>query len=399
MRILQCLTSIDPALGGSVEATRQVAVGLASQGLDVDVLSVADIEQHWLESWPIQVHALAEARSYYCYSKRLVPWLRAHSHEYDAVVVNGVWRYTDYGVWQALRGGKTPYFLFTHGMLDPWFQRAYPFKHLKKSVYWRLAEHKVLQDARAVCFTSEEERILARSSFRPYACREHVTGFGIYPPPSQSAIQLREFYGRYPGLAGKRVVLSLGRIHRKKGVDLLVAAFAALCHSDDALHLVIAGPDDDGWRPKLEGIAAQSGVNHRITWTGQLQGDAKWGAFRGADVFILPSHSENYGIVVAEALACGLPVLVSNKVNTWREIEACGAGLIQPDDLPGTVQLLKQWLALSDAARNQMRLRAKQCFADRFSMGMFLQRFVAFLASELNNANGDAIEVSKKASA
>ncbi|MFN6996501.1 MAG: glycosyltransferase, partial [Aquincola tertiaricarbonis] len=103
-------------------------------------------------------------------------------------------------------------------------------------------------------------------------------------------------------------------------------------------------------------------------WPGMLQGDLKWGAFHAAEAFVLPSHQENFGIAVAEALGCGVPVLISDKVNIWREIEADGAGLVAPDTAEGTAQLLQRWLALSSAERAAMRDRARGCFAQRFTV-------------------------------
>lgn len=99
-----------------------------------------------------------------------------------------------------------------------------------------------------------------------------------------------------------------------------------------------------------------------------LGGDVKWGAFTAAEAFVLPSHQENFGIAVAEALACGTPVLISNKINIWREIEADGAGLVENDDLAGTASLLKRWVAIPDGSRQTMRENARTCFANRFEI-------------------------------
>ena len=97
-------------------------------------------------------------------------------------------------------------------------------------------------------------------------------------------------------------------------------------------------------------------------------GDLKWGAYRVAEVFMLPSHQENFGIVVAEALACGVPVLISDKVNIWREIRSAGAGLVAEDNLEGTLSLLQTWLDISDQKRQQMRRDAQVCFESNFEM-------------------------------
>jgi glycosyltransferase involved in cell wall biosynthesis len=110
------------------------------------------------------------------------------------------------------------------------------------------------------------------------------------------------------------------------------------------------------------------GVGDRITWTGMLSGDLKWGAFYSAEVFVLPSHTESFGVVVAEALACGLPVLVSNKVKIWREITIVGAGLAEDDTYEGTVSLLEQWLALPNTEQREMAQRARDCFLQNYEV-------------------------------
>jgi glycosyltransferase involved in cell wall biosynthesis len=257
-------------------------------------------------------------------------------------------------------------------MLDPWFKRAYPLKHLKKWLYWPWGEYRVLRKAAAVCFTCEEERRLARESFWLYRCRERVVAYGTAAPSGPPELQRRTFFERFPETRGKRLVLFLGRIHPKKACDLLIQAFAHARKlagvSSWPLHLVMAGPDSTGWSAQLKALAASLGLSENITWTGMLTGDIKLGALRSADVFVLPSHQENFGIAVAEALACGVPVLISNKVNIWREVQRDGAGLVEPDDLRGTMRLLKGWYSLKSDEQMAFRTSALKCFDARFEI-------------------------------
>ena len=133
-------------------------------------------------------------------------------------------------------------------------------------------------------------------------------------------------------------------------------------------HLVMAGPADNSYGRELQqATAGHQGESH-MTWTGMLSGDLKWGAFHASEAFVLPSHQENFGIAVAEALACGVPVLISNKVNIWREIEEDGAGLVESDDLEGTVRLLQRWIGLGATARAALQEEAVRCFESRFEM-------------------------------
>jgi glycosyltransferase involved in cell wall biosynthesis len=277
---------------------------------------------------------------------------------------------------------KIPYFVFTHGMLDPWFKYTYPLKHIKKWIYWPWAEYRVLRDASAVLFTSEEERLLARQSFWLYKVKEKVVSYGTKNPPMNKD-QLREvFFQIYPQLREKRLFLFLSRIHQKKGCDLLIEAFAKVVPFDRSLHLLMAGPANIDLQQALMAQAERLGISQHITWLGMLQGDLKWGAFYSSEVFVLPSHQENFGIAVAEALACSLPVLISNKVNIWREIETDGAGIVNADTVAGTESSLQTWLSKSVAERSKMATQAKTTFDNRFTVEAMSKSLIEVIKSK-----------------
>jgi glycosyltransferase involved in cell wall biosynthesis len=351
-----------------LEGVRQRGIHLQQDGHTVEIVTSDDPKESFVKEFPLPVHALGPSSSGYGYNGKLVPWLKENASRFDAVIVNGLWQYHSFGAWRALRNAGVPYFVFTHGMLDPWFKRTYPLKHLKKWIYWPLAEYRVLRDAQAVLFTSEEERLLARKSFWLYRANEHVIAYGTTPPPNDAA-QLREgFLAANPELRGRRVLLFLSRIHVKKGCDLLIRALAGFAATQPALHLVVAGPDQTGWVEALQQLARRLGVSDRVTWPGMLRGDMKWGAFYAAEAFILPSHQENFGIAVAEALGCGRPVLISDKVNIWREVQSHGAGIVAPDTEEGTLKLLQEWLSLTSDQRSTMGRNARALFEERFTV-------------------------------
>jgi glycosyltransferase involved in cell wall biosynthesis len=110
-----------------------------------------------------------------------------------------------------------------------------------------------------------------------------------------------------------------------------------------------------------------------------LSGDLKWGAYHCADAFILPSHQENFGIVVAEALSCNLPVLISNKVNIWREIENDSAGLIADDTLEGCNQLVQEWQQLSETEKDTYSVKARECFLNNFEINKAAESLISAL--------------------
>lgn len=379
MKILHVISSVDPKGGGPIEGLTQLAAVNRKNGIEVNICSLDSPDAEWVKNSITKVYALGPALGKYGYNKQLVPWLKIHAHEYDAVIVNGLWQYVGFAVWRALSGTATPYYVFCHGMLDPWFKHTYPLKHLKKWLYWPWAEYRVLRDARRVIFTCEDERLLAKESFWLYKANEAVTAYGVANPPANGDALAAKFLAQYPQLKGKRLALYLSRIHVKKGCDLLIAAFAKVAKQDENLHLVLAGPDQIGWVPKLQAQAEKLGIAHRITWPGMLQGDMKWGAFYAAEVFCLPSHQENFGIVVAEALACGKPVLISNKVNIWREIEADGAGLVAEDTQAGTDEILQRWLTMSKESFATMQAKTVPCFENRFHVNRAAKRLLEII--------------------
>jgi hypothetical protein len=140
VRLLRCIPSLDPALGGVQEAVRQACVGLPELGHSVEVACLDAPNTPWLYDFPAEVHALGPAKMFYGYSSRFVRWLRTHAGEYDTVIIEGLWQFSSWGSWLALRRSEIPYFIYPHGMLDPWFKNKYPLKHVKKWIYWLLAE-------------------------------------------------------------------------------------------------------------------------------------------------------------------------------------------------------------------------------------------------------------------
>ena len=384
MRILNVIHSVDPVRGGPGEGLRQMVQATRRIDHVQEVLTLDGPDAAWVRSFPGRIHAIGPVRSVYGYNRAIDPWLAANGARYDALIVHGLWQYHGLAVRRAARVLGKPYFVYPHGMLDPWFKRHYPLKHLKKWLYWPWGDYRVTRDAQAVLFTAEEERTLARQSFAPlYKVREAVVGYGLSPGREAAGASAAQFLAAFPQAQGARLVLFLGRLHVKKGCDLLIEAFAQVASRDPALKLVMAGPDLVGVRPSLEQLAQRLGVADRILWTGMLEGPAKWSALRAAEVFVLPSHQENFGIAVAEALAAGVPVLVSTKVNIWREIVAAGAGFAEEDTGPGTLALLERWLSLDADGRAAVARRAAPCFESNFHVDSAARRLTSRLDDEL----------------
>lgn len=378
LKILQLVDTLDPKVGGVATAVLDLSRGLARRGHKIDIVVLDDPGAPWLANIGLPGQALGVGLTSYRYSPKLLPWLKKHGGDYDRVIVNGIWQYLSFAAWRRYAGSAVPYFVFPHGMLDPWFKETFPLKHLKKWLYWPWAEYRVLRDAAAVIFTSEEECLLARKSFWLYSAREKISPLGVETPPTASAEVRDKFFERYPELRDKRVLLFLGRLHPKKGCDILIDAFAQV--ADDSVALVLAGPDQVGWQAELQQRAEQLKVSTRVIFPGMLQGEMKRAALAAADAFVLPSHQENFGMAVVECLAAGLPVLISNRINIWREIDQDRAGYVEPDDFSGTTRLLQRWIGAPESVRADMRANAWRCFVQHFEISKAVDSLLEVLS-------------------
>jgi len=367
MRILHVISTVDPKKGGPSEGIRQRGKYLKSMGHDVEVLSADEPNAAFLRQSPIRVHAVGPGKGALARTPKLMEWLLKHGKEYDAIIANGIWQSPSLVVRKAAKKLGRPYWVFPHGMLDPYFNRESRLKALKKQIFW-IWQYPVLRDATAVLFTCEEERRLAREAFKPYSVTEYVVKYGTAGPEGDPEAHKAAFAAAFPQLADKPFLLFLSRIHPKKGVDMLLKAFREQANKRPDLHIVLAGPVEDAYRKEMDALVPEPALRSRIHWVGMLSGDVKWGAFRHAEAFVLPSHQENFGIAIVEALACGLPALITNRVNIWREIEADGAGFVEDDTDAGIANLLRRWIAIPSAGRQAMSEKALYSYNERFTV-------------------------------
>jgi glycosyltransferase involved in cell wall biosynthesis len=382
MKILHLTNSMNPDFGGLSAYLRALVPALIDQGHPSEIVSFDPPDAGYLTALGLPVTALGPVRPGFGYAPRLLPWLREAAARFDVVIVHGLWQYHGPGALRAFPRGTGPrLFVFPHGMLDPWFNRTYPLKHLRKWVFWWLSQRRVLVGAEAVLFTCEEERRLARLSFPLSTYRECVVTFGTAAPAGDARTQIEALYSRHPEMRCRPYWLFLGRITPKKGVDLLIDAYAALAATHPTLpRLVIAGPcKEPEYLQEMQARAAAVCPGGSVLWPGMLTGEVKWGALRAAEVFVLPSHQENFGIAVVEALACGTPVLVSDQVNIWREIVGDGAGLTEMDTPEGVLTLLTRWWKLDPVGRRIMREATTVCFAKRYEIGAVARSLVETL--------------------
>jgi glycosyltransferase involved in cell wall biosynthesis len=287
---------------------------------------------------------------------------------------------------QKAQNSKIPkFFVFAHGMLDPYFQLAKgrKMKAMRNSLYWQLIERKIINQADQLLFATDEECRLAATTFGSYYPRKQsVVGLGVESPPPNDLTMRDLFRNKCPQIGNSPYLLFLSRLNEKKGVDNLIKTYTDVAaktnHETTLPKLVIAGPGlESSYGRKLQQLATD--FKESIFFTGMLTGSAKWGAFYGCEAFILPTHQENFGIAIAEALACGKPVLISNQANIWREIENNEAGIVSTDTAAGTQRLLQTWLKKTSHEKEQYGKNALATYEKHFSPDLIVNRWINIL--------------------
>lgn len=380
MRILHITASIDAKAGGVSQAVRTIIRGLAESGVQNDVVCL-DEQGTQLPADQFEGYFFGPGKSSWKYAPELLAWLYKHLNEYDVAIVHGLWQYHSFAAqkaWSSLRGKKPKMLVMPHGMLDPYFQKASSrkIKALRNWLYWKLIENKLINNADGMLFTAEIEREVSSQPFKPYKVKsEHVVGLGVETPPSFDLKMFDAFKEQSGQTINDPYILFLGRIDHKKGVRELVTAY--LRHKNEGTvlpKLVIAGPGGDSEYGQM--IHMMSNDCDDIVFTGMLTGDAKWAAFYGSEAFILPSHQENFGISNAEALACSKPVLISDKINIWKEIEEGGGGIVETDTTEGAYQLIKKWIAKTPVEKQKFSENALSTYRNNFSFEMANAKFL-----------------------
>jgi glycosyltransferase involved in cell wall biosynthesis len=346
-----------------------VAVDVATTNDNVFEKLVVPLEQPVVEEG-ITYWYFPRQSVIYTFSWPLWRWLSVHICDYDVIHIHALFSFSSTaGAFWAVRR-RIPYLVRPLGVLNTWGIRNR--RPILKRLSLYAIERNILTNAAVVHFTSEQERCdaqLVAPGMRSVVVPNPIPSVGGKPRVSRETLLLK-----YPGLGGKKVVLFLSRLDPKKGIELLLDGFAKLRATRSDIALIVAGDGNQRCVSAWQRQAEQLKIQDDIVWAGFQEGEEKRQLLAGSDVFILPSYSENFGIAVVEAMASGLPVIISDQVGIQQDVSRAGAGVVIRCDAMEVHLALKRVLE-NEALRQNMSTNAQQ-LASSFSEETVAARLV-----------------------
>ena len=379
MRILQVISAISPELGGPSQAVLDISKELSRLGNEVVILTTdfssfgrlrVPLKRPVLVNGVVVVYFPVTFHNNYKFSFSLARAIKRYVSYFDVVHIHSLFQFASHIACYYCQKYRKPYILRPLGQLDPVLLKK---SFLLKYLFLWLFEKRNLRQAALVHFTSRQEEVfsrgLAAESKKTVLPLGLDLGYFSHLPPYGS------FRRRYHVLKGKKIILFLGRLNFKKGLDLLVKAFSQLAVKYNDVILVIAGPDTDGYANKIKKMVNEMRLSDRVIFTGMLIGLAKLAALRDCDVFVLPSYSENLGIAVVEAMACGKPVVISDKVGICNEVTMAQAGIVVPLNCQKLSKAIET-LFLDQKKSQILGENAKVFVRDRYDIGKISKKLM-----------------------
>ena len=369
MRVLHVIPSVSERSGGPAAAIVPLCLELQKQGIEVLLASTnhgitqksvdgcVDYRGVSARFFPVQ---LGES---FKYSRPLATWLRTSVRGFDVVHIHAVFNHASVAAASACRNAGVPYVVRPLGTLDPWSMKQ---KHLRKRLFWLLSAKKMVQRSAAVHYTAAAEKTATEEYLGLNHGRGRVIPLGVetngFPETARATTS--------------PYLLVLSRLHPKKNVDVLIDAFRSV--KQNSWRLIIAG---DGLPDHVALLKLKAAAAENISFTGWVEGNEKEALLRGASLLALPSRQENFGLCVMEAMAHGVPVLISPQVNLAGEIQAAEAGWVI--DVSQLGQGLPQ--IIEDETERLRRGRAAYQLAQRYSWKKTATELVKLYAQIVNN--------------
>ncbi len=384
LRITHVIVSLDTRGGGPSIALEGLSTQQAALGADVRVVGTFypqddDARLKRMQAAGVNVQLAGPVQTRLSSHPDLPPLIQRAVTDSDIVHIHAMWEQPQHLAARAAHQQNIPYIIRPCGMLDPWSLAQSKWKK-KAFLAWRVRTN--LNRAAALHFTTDTEQQLT-GPLRlkaPGIIEPNGVDVDTLSAPADPALDLRQ---QHPALRDRPLIVFLSRLHHKKGLDVLLDAFALLQQNWPTHHhpdqptpgLAIVGAGEPDYVNSLKQRATQLGIANQVVFTGMLIGDAKTAALQSADVFCLPSHQENFGIAVIEALASGTPVAISDQVNIFQKIADANLGSAVPVDPQAVAHQLRTWLDDHDA-RARVRRDAGPWTRENYGWEQIAHRWV-----------------------
>jgi glycosyltransferase involved in cell wall biosynthesis len=365
-------------IGGPIATVASMNKGLinSDESIMIDVLSTSyglgDDKDVTFHQWEI-VDELTRYRvkyfKYYGYgnltfSPRLYMEAKKIIQEYDLIILQGVWNFPLFSIAYLANKYNVPYIVVPRGTLykETWEMKSKWYK----DILYRVTVRNMLQNASRIQFTTidEQKNVLA---YLGLDLKYYIVPNSIDLSKYDKLPERNEFLHQHPSLCDKKVILFFGRITRKKGLDILVESLKILKDKRDDFILLIAGPDSEGYWSTIEKQILECGLTDNVLYVGMLEGEDKFRVLVDSDIFVLSSYSENFGMSVIEAMAAGLPVIISNKVGIYNEVQKEEAGIVTTLDAGEIAQSIDMLLS-DDHKRKNFSEKGRQFVRDYYEI-------------------------------
>jgi len=356
IKILHVISNLSPRSGGPTTVVRSLSAYQVMALSDVTICTT-NWGQLAVEKKALNIGVHENGVTYRCFSSEsplafspaMYKWLGRHLRLFDVVHIHGLYRFpVTAAAWWARREG-VPFMIMPHGCLDPFLYSQSRYNLPLKRIYERLFDIPNLNHASAIHYTSEEEARQAahlRLRARPIVVPNGIDWESYRRLPQRGCFRKRLLLNDQVPL-----VLFLGRINFKKGLDVLVLAFSLVIQKHPNARLAFVGPDNEGYGSKVKRWCEEKGIEDKVLFVDHLGPEEVKQAYVDADVFVLPSYTENFGLTVVESMACGCPVIISDRVNIWRQVEQVKAGIVVRLDPEAVAKAITRLLEDRETAR------------------------------------------------
>jgi glycosyltransferase involved in cell wall biosynthesis len=336
MKILFILPAYYPSVryGGPIQSMHLLAKTLYKKDIEVYVITTnvymdkgKNVELFkWVNIDDVKVmYFPSYFYENFSFSPQYLFFLLKHIKDYDLAYISPIWTFTVLAGSIACKLNKIPYIFAPHGSL---YEETIKIKsYWIKKIYYFLFAKWCIENANLIHYTTEDEKEKV-TRYLGIKNKSLIIPNGIDLDNYKDLDKIKDFKNYFPELEEKKYILFMGRISKKKGLNLLISAFKMILKDFPDFYLVIAGPDNEGYKKEVEKIIKKNDIEEKVIFTGMLEGEKILSAYKSAELFVLPSYSENFGMVVPEAMMCETPVIISNRVGIYKEVLEYNAGIV-----------------------------------------------------------------------